>query len=886
MAVASLPVMLATAAVVVAGVLLLARLGACTWSPLCGPLLADDVAQGRLDTALPAPQGALVIEQSFVPAHDGLTAVELLFARYDGQPPAEAHLDVALWDDAGAPVAAESLPVAALTNNQGYTLTFAPQRDSAGRRYILRLSGSEGNPVSAWGYSLDVYGGGELTLDAGSPAAPPPTAARELRFVTRYALTGGGALAAAVAPLRQELPLLLVAALLLPLPGVWLVLLFRPHRWGRAVGAGAALALGVAAWPLLWLWLSLIGGRWSAASLWTVVAVGWLGVAVLAVRQQLATQRGLPTRATTPTSTIRHSSLVTRHFLSPLLPRSPAPLLLLLLLAAAVAVRFVAVRDQAFPPWVDSSRHALITAVMVDSGRAPDGYAPYLPVQGFPYHFGFHTLSAGLALLTGRPLSALLLTLGQLLNGLVPLAVFAAGRLATERRSVGLLAAFLVALPFFFPGYYATWGRMTQLTAMLIMPVLLALTWRLGRGWARLWPLVGVLAAGLFLVHFRVFLFYLPFAALVGAIEVAKLIRDRRQATSAIIPLLLAGALALLLVMPRFVRLLADTDPLATFGQSQPGYNDFPLGYVTTGWEAVYLGLAADAALIVLIAAFYRRRWATFPLTLLAWVAALFVLLAGDRLGLPETLVVNLNSMYITLFLPLSLLLSIVTVEGWRWLEERVTRDERRGTNEEQPATSNAPLKGAGKRKTLDAHPPPATRHSPLAIVYFLLTLLAGAALGLLALFGARQQANILNPQTVLALPQDTAALEWMDANLPAGARVAVNAWQWLGVTWAGSDGGAWIVPLTRREATTPPVDHIYDAALFEQVRAFNQAAMADRDWSDLAAAGWLRDQGVTHVYAGQRGGPLDPAELSRNPGLTLLFHSEGTFVFEVTSGE
>ncbi len=125
-----------------------------------------------------------------------------------------------------------------------------------------------------------------------------------------------------------------------------------------------------------------------------------------------------------------------------------------------------------------------------------------------------------------------------------------------------------------------------------------------------------------------------------------------------------------------------------------------------------------------------------------------------------------------------------------------------------------------------------------------------------------------------------------MDANLPADARVVVNAWQWLGVTWAGSDGGAWIVPLTRLATTTPPVDHIYDATLFAQVRAFNEAAMARDDWSDPAAADWLREQGVSHVYAGQRGGPLDPAELSRNPGLALLFQSEGTFVFGVTSDE
>ena len=214
------------AAVIVAG-LLLARFGACPWSPVCGPLLADDVAQGRLDTALPAPQGALVVEQSFTPRHNGLTAVELLLARYDGQAPADAHLDVALWDNTGVQVAATSLPAAALSNNQSYTLDFAPQPHSAGRRYVLRLRGSEGNPVSAWGYSLDVYSGGELTLDAGALAAPPATAARELRFTTRYALTGGGALAAAVVPLRGEWLMLLVAALLLPLPGVWLLLLWR-----------------------------------------------------------------------------------------------------------------------------------------------------------------------------------------------------------------------------------------------------------------------------------------------------------------------------------------------------------------------------------------------------------------------------------------------------------------------------------------------------------------------------------------------------------------------------------------------------------------------------------------------------------------------------------
>ena len=832
------------AAVAVVALLVMGRLGVCNVQGLCGPVVDDDVAQGRLDTAVPPPRGASVIEQSFIPRRNGLTRINLLLVRFgELQPGGDDTFTVELWDGETI-VAEQTLATATLTHNQPLSFAFPAQRHSAGRRYVLRLSGSEANPISVWGYSLDAYGGGELSA-TGQPDGQPPLPAADLRFVTQYALTGGDALAAAVAPLRHDALRLLAAALLLPLPGVWLLLLFRPRRWDGAAWLGAALALGIAAWPLLWLWLSLFGARWSAALLWVVVILGWLAVAALGIRRWRAAGGGLPTRPTNLPPATRHPPL--------------APLLLLALLAVSIGVRFIAVRDLAFPPWVDSSRHALITAIMVETGRAPDGYAPYLPVEGFPYHFGFHSLSAGLALLTGWPLPGLLLTLGQVLNGLMPLAVYAAGRLATGRRSVGLLAAFFVALPSFFPGYYATWGRMTQIAAMLILCVLLALTWRLGRGWARFWPLVGVLAAGLFLVHFRVFLFYLPFAALFGAGQLVKGIRARGHGQpNAIGPLLKAAGLALLLVMPRIVALLAATNPLDTFGQTQPGYNDFPIGYVTTGWERIYLGLAADAVLIVLVAAFYRRRWATFPLLLLVWVAALFVMLAGRRLGLPETLVVNLNSMYITLFLPLSLLLGIAIVQLWRWLEAKLPLLDKR----------------------------PAARLRPSSAVRGLLTVVAGVAVGLLTVFGVRQQSTILNPQTILALPQDVTALDWMADNLPADARVAVNAWQWLGATWAGSDGGAWLLPLTGRATTTPPVDHIYDANLFAQVRAFNESAMRHEDWSDPAAADWLRTQGVTHVYAGQRGGQLDPAKLSRNPGMALLFHSEGTFVYQVLSEE
>jgi hypothetical protein len=217
--------------------------------------------------------------------------------------------------------------------------------------------------------------------------------------------------------------------------------------------------------------------------------------------------------------------------LSPPLPFSPSPrlrfktwhrdhTLLLLLLVVGLALRLLAVRDIAFPPWVDSVRHGVITAVMSQSGQTitQTGYEPFLPVERFPYHFGFHTLSSSLVLMTGWEIPRLLLSLGQLLNALLPLTVYTGCWLLTQQRRAGLLAAFLVALPLFFPAYYATWGRYTQLTAMLLMPVLLGLTWRLVRGasrWRDGWWLMALLAVGLFLVHFRVFVFYLPFAGLV-----------------------------------------------------------------------------------------------------------------------------------------------------------------------------------------------------------------------------------------------------------------------------------------------------------------------------------------------------------------------------------
>ena len=776
---------------------------------------AVDLNQPRINSALPTPRGDLLFEQSFTPRWNGLYAIDLTLVRY-GEPPAEGdngRFILRLLAEDGALIAEQTLATAGVVHNQAYQLRLPPQPRSAGQRYRLQLAGSADNPVSAWGYNLDVYGGGGLRA-VGSDVAALALETRDLRFTTRYRLTFADALRALGAALYYEGALLLLALLFLPLPGALLLQIHPPgHDNGLDDGAawwGAALALGVTTWPLLWLWLSFAGGRWWGWLLWLAVAAGWLTAAALWLLRRRRTGA-----AAQPAGGWGWHTAV-----------------LLALVLLGLAVRLLAVRDVAFPPWVDAGRHALITAVMTQTGQAISSYAPFLPVARFPYHFGFHTLSSSLQLMSGWPLERLLLYLGQLLNGLAPLTLYAATWLLTRRRGASLLAAFLAALPFFFPAYYATWGRMTQLTAVLVLPVLLAYTWRLlaapeGR---RAWWAVGLLAAGLFLIHFRVFLFYLPFAALAWLLHAG---RNGRW-------LLAATALGGLLVTPRVAALLAEASYTAELSAGPADYNAFPLNYLTAGWEQAFAWLAGAGLLVVIAAALARRRWARLPLLLAAWVAALFLLLNADRAGLPSTMLVNVGSMFITLFVPLAIFLALLAdgLGGWLLARPWPLRD------------------GAA--------------------------LLAGAALAAAALFGVRQQSEILNRQTILAEAADLPAIAWAAGNLPPDARLAVNSWRWLGETWAAADGGGWLPPLTGRATTTPPVDYIYDLALFQEVRAFNQAATAVADWSDPAQAEWLRAQGVTHIYVGARGGFFDPAALARNPQLRMVYGRDGVFIFEI----
>ncbi|MCC7358726.1 MAG: hypothetical protein IT317_04585 [Anaerolineales bacterium] len=771
------------------------------------PPVALDVEQPRLDVAAPLPGGA-ELTQTFTARHNGLSVVEVLAVVYPAEaaaPPEAVTLEVR--DAAGIVLAAQTFT--GLAHNTSLALAFAPQPRSAGQTYTLALRGAAGERATLWAYSLDGYAGGALAL-----GGVPQTG--DLRFTTRYTLLTTDWLAACAAGLGGLAQAALPLALVLFAPG-WLLLRLLPGgpwpnlpaRWGAALGLSLALA------ALLWLWAGA-AGRWVALSplvLWLIY--GAFGLA-LAARWLLDWRTG----RWRPAGPSAHT------------------LALLAVLALGLAARLLAVRDLLLPQWVDGPHHYTIARVLAEAGRVPAGYAPLLPIARLSYHFGFHALAVTVSWLAGRPLADTILWLGQILQSLVPLAAYTAAAGLTGRARAGWFAAAVVALVSYFPGYYLTWGRYTQLAGLLLL--LPALPWaaRAAEAWAAggraRWgaaALLGALAAGLLLTHYALFVLW------VGWVLVAAVFTGRR----ALAPLASAGLAGALLAAPWLLRLglALAASPTGVSLAAPAGYNMFPMEYFSSALERGWLGLAAAALL-----------WGLARRTRPIWLVGLWAALVGlvVNLGRGNWLVTN-NTLAITLFVPAALAL------GWaadQWLEQA--------------------RRWLGGRAL-----------QPVAGVLLVGALGLGLSYG--ATHGLTTQANVVNPATVLVRPEDMPALAWADAHLPASAVVLVNSWEWLNGTWAGSDAGAWVWPLLGRRTTTPPADYAYgDAAWRAEVAAFNRQLREVADAEAPATLALLRQAGVTHLFIGARGGSLTPEMFLNQPHYQLLFSNGAAWVFAFTA--
>ncbi|MEM9774660.1 MAG: hypothetical protein AAF902_08785, partial [Chloroflexota bacterium] len=332
------------------GKLLYAAVGAISvliWSAIAGwpgDMTAVSYEQEKLDVVMQTPGPDSTAEFRFQPLHDGLSSVEVIIVNTKpDDPEAIATATLTLSDEFGQVFASRRLATNATRHNESVRLNFQPLSDSSQTTIYLSMSGGAGNGLSLWGYSADVWPEAQL-INGGE--------AKSLRMTTRYAFQWSTALSELSSMLGRFGLTMVTLLLYLPLPGA-LILSFGPKLSEVGPNARIALgfALGAAVWPLIWMWITVVGLSFSAVLLWGLVAVGWIVVIVQQVRKK---------------STIWRSLEVW---------------LMVIFLLFIFTLRLLAVRDQAFLPWVDSSRHALITAIMRDSGQFLTTYEPYLPVS-------------------------------------------------------------------------------------------------------------------------------------------------------------------------------------------------------------------------------------------------------------------------------------------------------------------------------------------------------------------------------------------------------------------------------------------------------------------------------------------------------------------------
>ncbi|EFO81242.1 hypothetical protein OSCT_0903 [Oscillochloris trichoides DG-6] len=649
------------------------------------------------------------------------------------------------------------------------------------------------------------------------------------------------------------------------------------------------IGLSLSLWPLLYLWLTTFGLRLNDPLLWLLAILLALGSMAAAWHDLGSPPPNLPPlgggiRLPPPAGAGWGGGNI---------------VLALALLLLTLWVRLEQIKDLALPAWVDSVHHALMIRVAAEQGAAPFSLRPYLPVDDLPYHWGYHVLMATLMRLSGLDLVTLLLLPGQILNTLAGVVVAGLAHYLWRRPVAALGALLVVGLLAIMPAYYVSWGRYTQLSGLLLLPGL-AIAWAeaLRGGQRSHWALVSLQLAGLSLVHFRVLIFALALLAVQ-----ASLFFWQRGRLARVGMMLLSSLTALLLTTPWLWLLARRTlmPALASNGLAGGGsYNDFSSGLLWSGQNEWLVGMALLAALIGLgqrqQPALIMLLWAgvllilsnPWLLTYLAPAAGLVLLLWAIRgrnwpagiialgllllnpwlVALPYLWLITNDVVIISLFVPLAVLIGGGAALCWDEIAPRLRWP---------------------RILRLSASALPQPQSLPLRSVRPLwqpriLRLSASALLLGLGLWGGLAQRSVINQVTILATPADYAALTWVASHTPSDAFFLINHSGWLPGSQRGVDGGWWLLPLTGRQTTTPPVLYIYgDPAYVARVQALEQQLASYTPGNEQALFDLIVREKITYLYFGPNAGTLKPEIFVGHPGFEVVYQVDGVTIIAVT---
>lgn len=505
--------------------------------------------------------------------------------------------------------------------------------------------------------------------------------------------------------------------------------------------------------------------------------------------------------------------------------------------AALIAIAQLAVvRDIVAQPGSDGYHHTLIAQTIAQRGALPKDLLPLTPLVTYTYHYGYHATVAALHWLSGAPILALTVIVAQLLKAGVALTAAVLAEVMIGRRSAGIVTAMIVGVIAVFPTFYVNWGRNTQLAGLLMLAALLTVLWlwSFGRPDWRLVVAVALLATGTAFAHYRVTLMAV---AGCGSVVVAGAV-SRRWARAEfrvrLVQLAAMGLLALLFAMPWLWHVWAarTIGYPAPISQAGPGFFQFErMGDLVLNYPTNWYVLGGAA--LALLWGIWRRLAGV--LVMAAWLTILLAIAlpagAGEFMD-PITVITSS-------FLPLSVIIGVAAADfiahGERWRRWR--------------------------------------------------TVAVSAIMLLAATYGTTQIVNAVDSGAAYVLPEDLAAAAWVSEHVSDDALFMTNTFwfDFLPDFVIASDAGGWLPVLAGRATAVPPMiyplERTVEPNLNERLVALSAIAT---EMTSPAALDLLRSEGITHVFIGQRGGRMDPAQLLASPDYVLEYQAANTYVFRL----
>jgi len=507
----------------------------------------------------------------------------------------------------------------------------------------------------------------------------------------------------------------------------------------------------------------------------------------------------------------------------------------LLLVAAIFIVRMLVVRGLSAPAWGDSVHHTMIVRLLVENHGLFSSWAPYAPMITFSYHFGFHAAAAAWALVAGVPAIKAVLAAGQVLNVLAILVLYPVAVRLGRSRWAGIAAVAFAGLYSVLPAFNVNWGRYTQLSGQVVLPVLIWFLLALWRDEAPPRPgtivLLAALFAGVFMAHYRVAVI----AAAAAAAWSLRALWDRRKNIAdwgaRLWRLGLAGLGAILLVFPWLGALVSGRTP-QIIGRSMraggaPVISDLALWSHLGFYAGAMIGIIGATALLI---ALLRNR--NLAADMILWGGLAFLTGNPQLIGLPGGGIESNFILVAGLYVPVAWLFGAAVGEAADQLD----------------------------RKTSGR-------------------ILVAAVFAAALFFGVRQQMRIVDPFFALVEPNDVAAFRWMRMNTPKSARIMTNAFLAFEDKFAvGTDAGWWIPYYTRRPTPFPPLQFSTEHLPPEMDRAAPRrlvvAVRATGGDPEKLTAIFLAE-GLSYVYLGEKRGRAGYGVTELIPESWLRYHPD-----------